>query len=263
MSTQKALLREKIRSGAVSIGSWLQIGHPAVLEIMSEYNFDWLTVDLEHSDISIETFTNMLRGNNGKQTSVLARVKKNAPLDIRQVLDVGADGVIVPLVNSAKEAEDAVTAAKYAPLGNRGFAFCRANKYGKEFDTYTRDANESIIVIIMIETKEAVEDIDAILSVSGVDGVLIGPYDLSGSYGIPGQSDALIVQHAMDKVLASCKVNRKAAGLHVVLPEKGSVERAIERGFSFIAAGMDNVFLGSGIESFLQNLNNKDVEKLI
>jgi 2-dehydro-3-deoxyglucarate aldolase len=244
-------LHHRIRSGEITLGSWLQIGHPAVLEYMAEFGFEWLTVDLEHSDITIEAFTNMLRGAGGRSTKVFARVKKNSPLDIRQVLDVGAHGVIVPLVNNAEEACKAVAAAKYAPEGERGYAFCRANKYGINFSDYSRNANEETVVIIMIESKEAVANIDEILLVEGVDGVLIGPYDLSGSLGIPGQTGSLLVQEAMDSVIASCRKNRKAAGIHLVTPDEGSIQAIISKGFSFIALGMDNVFLGQAIEASL------------
>lgn len=245
-------LRNRIRSGEITIGSWLQIGHPAVLEYMAEFGFEWLTVDLEHSDITIDVFTNMLRGLGSHSTKVFARVKMNSILDIRQVLDVGAHGVIVPLVNNAEEARRAVSAAKYAPEGERGYAFCRANKYGINFNDYARNANAETIVIIMIESKEAIANIDEILVVEGVDGVLIGPYDLSGSLGIPGQTQSPLVQEAMSSVIASCKKHKKAVGIHLVTPDEGSIQSTIRKGFSFIALGMDNVFLGQAIEANLK-----------
>lgn len=214
------------------------------MEYMASFDFDWLTVDMEHSDITIERFTNMLRAADTTGTPVFARVKKNSALDIRQVLDVGATGVIVPLVNSVEDARRAVAAAKYAPMGERGFAYCRANGYGLKFDSYTERANEQSIVIIMIESKEAVESIDSLLAVEGVDGVIIGPYDLSGSYGIPGQTQSECILSAMDQVVASCRRHGKAAGIHQVDPDGRQVAAVIDKGFSFVAIGMDNVFLG-------------------
>lgn len=250
--TTENTLKQKLIAGEILIGSWLQIGHPAVMEYMASFNFDWLTVDLEHSDITISQFTNMVRGADTKKVPVFARVKKNSALDIRQVLDVGATGVIVPLVNSVAEAKRAVAAAKYPPLGERGFAYCRANEYGLNFAEYTKNANDQTIVIIMIESKTAVESIDELLAVEGVDGVIIGPYDLSGSYGIPGETQSHCIIHAMESVVAACKKYRKAAGIHQVNPDKTQITSVIQEGFSFIAIGMDNVFLGQAARTSLE-----------
>lgn len=242
-------LRKRLKSREILLGSWIQIGHPAVVEYMASLDFDWLTVDMEHSDITIERFTDMLRGADAKKRPVFARVKKNSPLDIRQVLDVGAAGVIVPLIHSVDDAQKAVAAAKYPPQGERGFAYCRANEYGIEFDRYAKSANDEVIVIIMIESKEAVDSIDSLLAVEGVDGVIIGPYDLSGSYGIPGETNAECIRAAMEKVVLACKRHGKAAGIHQVTPDKTQIENVITGGFSFIAIGMDNVFIGQAARS--------------
>ncbi|MHC1692655.1 MAG: HpcH/HpaI aldolase/citrate lyase family protein [Sphaerochaetaceae bacterium] len=244
-------LKSRIDNGEMLIGSWLQIGHPAIMECMCAYPFDWLTVDLEHTDISMETFTQMLRGAARTGMDVLARVKENSLLDIRQVLDMGATGVIVPLVSSAEEAKRAVSAAKYAPKGERGFAFCRANEYGHRFDEYSRKANDETVVIVMIETKQGVENINEILSVDGVDGVLIGPYDMSGSFGVPGQTQSECVQQAMVAVVEACKRYGKVAGIHQVEPDEKQIKNVIDKGFGFIAIGMDTVFLGKAIEESL------------
>ena len=258
----KMELKNRINSGDVLIGSWLQIGHPAVLEYMAMLDFDWLTVDMEHSDITIDCFTNMLRGADNENKPVFARVKKNSALDIRQVLDAGALGVIVPLVNTVEDAKKAVSAAKYAPIGERGFAYCRANRYGQSFDEYAKYANDQTVVIIMIESKEAVEKIDDLISVDGVDGVIIGPYDLSGSYGVPGQTQSPCIKKAMDRVVNSCKVHNKAAGIHEVIPDEENISSIIQKGFSFIAVGMDNVFLGQSAKAGIE-VSRRAIKELL
>lgn len=134
-------------------------------------------------------------------------------------------------------------AAKYAPMGKRGFAWIRANKYGVEFDEYAKTANDNIVVIAMIETREAVENIDEILSVEGIDGVFIGPYDMSGSYGVVGQVEHELVRNAKRIVLEACKKHHKAAGQHIVKATKENVKEAVEQGYTLFALGTDILFI--------------------
>jgi 2-keto-3-deoxy-L-rhamnonate aldolase RhmA len=159
------------------------------------------------------------------------------------MLDAGAMGVIVPLVNTAEEARRAVAAAKYPPMGVRGFAFGRMNDHGMNFDEYTAKANDNVAVVVMAESKEAVANIDAILAVDGVDGAFIGPYDLSGSYGMPGQTGHELVEQGCRAVAAACRKAGKSAGRHVVNPTQENISKAIADGFTFIGLGMDTVFL--------------------
>lgn len=245
-------IKKRINAGETTIGSWLQIGHPAVMEYMSSYDFDWLTVDLEHTDITLETFSNLLRSSHGK--NVFARVRENDTLAIRQVLDAGASGVVIPLVRNAEEAKRAVMAAKFPPIGIRGFAYFRANNYGLDFDEYAKNANDRIVVIVMVETKETIENIDEILAVEGLDGVLIGPYDLSGSYGIPGQTQSPIILNAMKLVVSACRAHGKPAGIHQVGLDEQQIKNVFADGFSFVAVGMDNVFLGKGLKETMDIL---------
>ena len=195
---KKALLKRE-----VTIGAWIQIGHPAISEVFANAGFDWIAADCEHTDIDLKTFTSISRGMYGRGSVPFVRVRENDTLAIRQVLDAGAQGIIVPLVNTAEDAQKAVAAAKFAPAGIRGFAFCRGNNWGMDFDEYARSANEDTAVIIMIESREAVENIDDILGVEGVDGVFIGPYDMSGSYRVPGQISHPDIQKAFQTVAAA------------------------------------------------------------
>jgi 2-keto-3-deoxy-L-rhamnonate aldolase RhmA len=165
-------------------------------------------------------------------------------------------GVIVPLINNIDEAKKAVAAAKYPPVGIRGFAFCRANEYGKEFDQYVKNANKQISVIVMIETKEAVKNIEEIISVDGVDGVFVGPYDLSGSYGIPGQTDSSRIREAMNIIAKACKKNNKSYGIHLVNPNPDNIKNVIQDGCNFIALGMDTIFVENSYIEVINNLNS-------
>ena len=188
----------------------------------------------------------------GRGVVPFARVRENDTLAIRQMLDMGAMGVIVPMVNSKEEAARAVAAAKYPPMGVRGFCWGRMNRWGMDFDSYAATANEDIAVVVMIESKQAVESIDDILSVDGVDGVFIGPYDMSGSYGVVGQTGHPIIKQACKTVAEACRRHGKAAGMHIVIPTEENLSQARADGYSFIAVGTDILFLQQGARDALR-----------
>ena len=238
-------IRRALLERRVTLGTWIQIGHPAVAEVLADAGFDWIAADMEHTDIDNAAFANLARSMHGRGVAPLARVGENDTLAIRQVLDLGAQGVIVPLVHTAEDAERAVAAAKYPPRGVRGFSFSRMNNWGTDFDSYAANANNDIAVVVMIESREGVANIDAILAVDGVDGVFIGPYDLSGSCGVPGQTAHEEVQAGCRRVAEACRSAGKAAGLHVVIPTEAAVSQAVTDGFTFIGLGVDTAFLGA------------------
>ena len=235
---RKALLQRTL-----TFGTWIQAGNAATAEILANAGYEWIVADCEHSDIDVELFANLARGMHGRGAVPLVRVRENDTLAIRQMLDMGAQGIVVPLVNNAQDAQKAVSAAKYPPLGVRGFCLSRMNNYGADFEEYVQHANDDIAVVVMIESQEAVQNINEILAVAGVDGTLIGPYDLSGSYGIPGQTDHPTVQDACQKVLQASQDAGKAAGLHAVSAYRAAIEDGIANGYTFVAVGMDTVFL--------------------
>ncbi len=158
-------------------------------------------------------------------------------------MDVGATGVIAPLVNSPEQARGVVRAVKYPPEGDRGVGFCRANMYGMDFDRATAAANDETFVCAQIEHIKAVENIDEILSVPGVDAVFIGPYDLTASMGVTAQFDHPEVKGAMQRVLAACLKSGTAAGIHVVQPDPEEVLRRFDEGYRLIAYSLDIVML--------------------
>lgn len=239
-------VRRKLLDREPTIGTWIQIGHPAVAEILGNLEFDWIAADCEHTEMAIAEFAAVARALHGRQPAPFVRVRENDTLAIRQVLDVGAHGIIVPLVNSGEEAARAVSAAKFPPDGIRGFAYYRANEHGADFEAYAERANEEIAVVAMVETAQSVENIDDILATEGIDGVFIGPYDLSGSYGVAGATDHELVRTARRRVVDACRNAGKSAGLHIVVPSAESVTAAVAEGFTFLAVGMDTVFLRTG-----------------
>lgn len=248
----KNTLRQALLRREVSLGGWVQIGHPAVAEVFARAGFDWLCVDLEHGAIDLESAANLFRALGGSDCVPVARLPVNDPTWIHRVLDAGARGLIIPMVKTAAEAEAAVREAKYPPRGVRGYGYARANHHGADFAAYIASANEEIAMIMQIEHKDAVANLDAILDVEGVDGVFIGPLDLSGSMGITGQIDHPQMVAALAQYRARCAAHGKAAGMHLVRPDDTNIRRALEDGYTLIALGLDNVFLQDGARQALR-----------
>ena len=230
-SFRKALVERR-----VTLGTWLQINNGTAAEILANAGYEWIAIDI----------TDLLRAMHGRGVAPIARVATNGLLDIRRALDAGAEGVLIPFVNTAEQARSAVQAAKYPPLGVRGYSFCRANDWGVEFTEDVKTANKQTAVIVMIESREGVENIDDILAVEGVDAVFIGPYDLSGSYGIPGQLQAPVVRQAFQRVIDACERAGKSVGLLLVKPTEEAVKQVVTDGYTLLCLGLDTVFIDEG-----------------
>lgn len=248
----KNKLRKALLTRELTLGSWIQIGHPAVAEIFARVGFDWICVDLEHGAIDLETMTNIFRTLEAFDAVPVARLPINDPVWIHRSLDAGAMGLIIPMVKTAQEIDTAIRMAKYPPRGERGYGYCRANLHGMDFDKYIATANDEIAIIAQIEHRDGMENLDSILQVPDLDGVFIGPLDLSGSYGKIGQMDCPEMINALTKYMKSCKKYKKAPGMHVIQPNPANVQRAIKEGYTLIALGLDNVFVELGAEAALK-----------
>jgi 2-dehydro-3-deoxyglucarate aldolase len=239
----KDTLRASLQSGRPAFGSWIQFGHPAIAEVMARAGFDWLAIDLEHSTIDLETCAMLIQIIDLTGTAPLVRLSANDPVQAKRVMDAGARGVIVPSVQSAAEARQAVAAVKYPPHGTRGMGLARAHGYGARFAEYLEECRESSIVIAMIEQMDGVDRVGEILDVEGVDGVFIGPYDLSASCGVAGELNHPQVEAAIQRVIAAARARGKAAGIHVVHAPAAQVAARLSEGFRLIAYGGDMLFL--------------------
>lgn len=247
----KNKFRRALLERQVTLGSWIQIGHPACAEVLARAGFDWVCVDLEHGVIDLATTADIFRAVAGFDCVPVARLPLNDPIWIHRVLDAGARGLIIPMVKTAGEAEAAIREAKYPPRGARGFGFSRANLHGADFDSYIASANDEIAMVMQIEHKDAIANLDAILKVDGVDGVFIGPLDLSGSMGVTGQLDHPQMVAALEKCRSACRAHNKSAGLHVIRPDDQNVRRALDQGYTMLALGLDNVFIDRGARASL------------
>lgn len=247
-------LKKKLQQNALTIGSWITIGHTSIVEIMASAGFDWLTIDLEHSAMDFEKSLAMISQVQGCGLPVLVRVAENDPNFIKRVMDAGANGVIVPMVNSAADAAAAVAAVKYPPAGKRGVGLARAQGYGQRFDDYLQWLNESSVVIAQVEHIDSVRNIDDILRVEGIDGIMIGPYDLSASMGIPGKYELPEVTEAIRKVETACKKHGKPLGFHVIKADHRAAIDKISNGYNFIAFSIDFMLLGEKVRSEMDEI---------
>jgi len=237
-------LKQKLKNNELTIGSWITIGHPSIIEIMASAGFEWLVIDMEHTSIDLTTAHNLIATIQANDMKALVRVSKNEEVIIKRILDMGADGIIVPMVKNKKEALDAINYAKYPPIGKRGVGLFRAQKYGIGFEEYKKWVNDELVVIAQIEHYEAVENIDEIIMTDGIDGVIIGPYDLSGSLGYPGEYDRDDVKSGIEKVLERCKKYNIPAGFHVIESDPLKLNERIAQGCTFLAYSLDFFFLG-------------------
>ena len=243
-SHKKSDLKAKLRNNELTIGSWLTIPHQAVVEIMGSAGFEWLTIDVEHAAIGIQSIANLIGHIQGNGMEALVRVSKNEEVVIKRVLDSGANGVIIPMVNTKDDAERAVSYVNYPPKGKRGVGLSRAQHYGIGFDSYRKWLNEEVVIIAQVEHINSVKNLVEILSVDGIDGIIIGPYDLSGSMGKPGQFNETDVKQAIFQVEEICKKQNKSIGYHVIQPDSTEMINKIEIGYTFLAFSLDFLFLG-------------------
>ena len=238
------ILKNKLNNNELTIGSWITIGHPSIPEILGNAGFDWLTIDMEHNSIDNSMMQNLISVIQSKDIAALVRVSKNEEVAIKHALDAGADGIIVPMVKNKDDARKAIEYAKYPPLGKRGVGLSRAQNYGFSFDDYKEWQANNLVVIAQIEHIDGVNNLKEIIEVEGIDAIIIGPYDLSGSLGYPGDFSKPELQMALNNVIITCKTSNFPLGYHIVDPDPELVKLKIKEGYNFIAFSTDFYFIG-------------------
>ena len=228
------------------VGTWLSIGHPAVAEIVATADLDFVVVDTEHAPTGLESVANVLRAVEAAEgdTAALARVAWNDPVRVKRLLDTGPAGLVVPMVESAEEAREAVAAMRYPPEGVRGIAAARATDYTTGFESYVETANEHLLTVLQVESGVAAERAAAIGDVDGVDALFVGPADLSASLGAFPDADDERVGAAVDRVVAGGEAADVPVGTLVVDP--ANVDDWLDRGMDYLVVGLDAAFLADG-----------------
>jgi 2-dehydro-3-deoxyglucarate aldolase len=239
---KESLLKSKMRSKTFTLGSWVTIPHQSIVEILGSAGFEWLVLDLEHSAIDFQKTQEMIAHIQAQGMQGLVRVSSNDPVVIKRSMDIGADGVIVPMVLNQEEAQKAVDAVRYPPLGNRGVGLSRAQHYGIGFGTYNKWVNSQSVVIVQVEH---------------IDAVIVGPYDLSASLGKPGQFNAPEVVEALNRVEEISSKHNKSLGFHVIKPMHKEVMTKLKMGYTFIAFSLDFLFLGEKAREEMQSIIHK------
>ena len=248
-------IRSRLKNGGLSVGSWMQLSDSSVAEIMGASNFDWVAVDMEHGNISHHELPNIFRALELGNTLPLVRVAEGEPRDCKQALDAGAGGVIIPMVESADQLIAVRDACCWPPAGTRGVAFSRANLFGKNFEAYQIESQQPLL-IAMIENIRALNNIEEILLVEGLDAILIGPYDLSASLGLTADFEHPDFLLARNTILSHAKEKNIAAGIHVVNPSSSELKSRVNEGYRFLAYSIDSVMLRKETEQDLSFILN-------
>ncbi len=248
-------IRKKLNEGSASIGTWQQIGSSEISEIVSSMGFDWVAIDLEHGSISNSELPDIFRALELNETLPFARVKDKSIRSIKDVMEAGCSGIIFPMVDSGKELRELIRESRWPPSGKRGVGFCRANLYGREFNSYIEEA-QSPIIVAMIETAKGIENIEEITSAKSLDAIIIGPYDLSSSLGCCADFQSDIFLNALEEVKNHSKSNNIPFGIHIIEPDKNNLNKAIIDGYQFIAYSLDTSILCKGYEG-LEKIMNK------
>ncbi|MGO9920785.1 MAG: HpcH/HpaI aldolase family protein [Isosphaeraceae bacterium] len=248
--------RKRLRAGETLLGSMVTLPSAAIAEIVADAGFDWLFIDGEHGPLETGDILAILQAV-GNRVACMVRVPGSEEAPIKKILDQGAEGIIVPQVNTVEQAASVVRYARYAPSGSRGVGLGRAHGYGIRFKEYLETANERVAVIVQAEHARAVENIESIVKVEGIDAIFLGPYDLAASMGKMGQIDDPIVTDAIAHVTKTCQ----AAGLPLGYFgfSAASLRPFMERGYTLIAAGADTLFLAGAARRLLEELRGAHV----
>jgi 2-keto-3-deoxy-L-rhamnonate aldolase RhmA len=247
--------RQRLKSSEILIGTLITLSSPDVAEILAGAGFDWLFIDMEHAPLDTRAVQTIIQ-TVGNKSTCLVRVPTNAEVWLKQALDTGAAGVIIPQVKTRQDVENAVQWCRYPPQGSRSVGVGRAQGYGASLQSYIDHANDEVVVVVQIEHITAVEHVEDIISVPGVDAVLLGPYDLSASMGIPGKIGDNTVQEAIKTVRNTCLTRGLPVGIFGATSEAAAA--FMEQGYNLIAVGTDTLFLGGAARETLRQLGRGD-----
>ena len=247
-------LKKRIKQGEAINGCWLNLGSALTAEIVGAAGFDWVLIDLEHGAGNEKDVLSQLQALERFDTAAIVRVESAAKQRIHRVLDQGAEGIMCPHVNNAEEARMVVDGLRYPPYGSRGVAkMVRASGFGKNFTEYYTTANDEIVGIVQIETPEALDCLDEIAAIDGVDVLFIGPADLTMSLGIFGQFDHPLFTDAVKNTVAAAQKAGKTAG--ILLSNPDDYNRFYQMGLRVIACGADATFVADGSRTMAGKLN--------
>ncbi len=248
-------LKARIQKGEALHGCWLNLGSALTAEIVGQSGFDWVLIDLEHGAGNEKDVLAQLQALEHTPAAAIIRVESSAGQRIQRVLDMGAEGIMCPRISTAEEAQKVAKSIHYPPLGNRGVAkMVRASRFAQNFDNYYKEASDTIIGILQIETKEVLHHLDEVAAMEGIDVLFIGPADLTMELGIFGQFDhPLYIKAISDTVLAAQKANKAVGILFFNIEE---YKKYHDLGIRFLACGSDSVFVADSARTLSKKLDS-------
>ena len=249
-------LKNKLSNRQLVFGSWVSFSHPSITEIFASQGFDFHAIDMEHTTISLEQAQRIIASSQYFSVPCLPRPVSHSNDYIKPLLDSGANGIIAPLIHNTEDSQGIVDLLKFPPLGKRSFGVNRAHGYGSTFNDYISDWNRMSVYISQIESVGGLSNIESILKNPDLDGVMIGPYDMSGSLGVPGQISHKKMLDAEKTIIEACRSANKSCGTQISDFSPKNVEIALDKGYTFIIASSDLFVLNSWAERAGQIMNS-------
>jgi len=232
-------LKNKLRNRERLFAGWVSYSHPSITETFARAGFDFIAIDMEHSTITLPEAQRIIAASQSEGVPCLPRPVSHSNDWVKPLIESGADGMLIQMVNKPEEVQSLINDIKYPPLGKRSYGVNRAQAYGFDFDTYINNWNKESIFMIQVESIEAVENIESLVAFEEVDAVMIGPLDISGSLGVPGQTSHPLVIEASKKVINACKKYGKSCGTQVADSNMKSVQDLFDLGHTFAILGSD------------------------
>ena len=235
----RASLKQRLRNRERLFAGWVSYAHPSITETFARAEFDFMFIDMEHSTISIEQGQRIIAASQSEGVPCIPRPVSHSNDYLKPLLESGADGLLIQMVETSEQVQALIRDVKYPPLGRRTYGVNRAQAYGFDFEEYIHNWNETSTFMIQIESIKGVENIDQLLSFDEVDGVMVGPLDIAGSLGVPGQPTHPLVIEASRKVIAACERHGKSCGTQVADATPDSVQALFELGHNYAILGSD------------------------
>lgn len=239
MHMYRSELKEKLKNRQKLFGGWISYDHPAIVETFALSGFDFISIDMEHAPITLDSAQRIISISQSYGVPCFPRPVSHSNDYFKPLLDSGADGLTVQMVNNYKELKEIINNLKYPPIGERTYGINRAQSFGLNFKNYVKSWNQDSSLIVQIESKEGIENIEEIASESELDAIMIGPYDLSGSYGVPGQTEHSLVKEACLKVIKTCEKYGKSCGTQISVPNIHNINEAFKLGYTYVIMGSD------------------------
>ena len=255
-------LREAIEKKKYAVGTFLGAANPSIVEIMGYTGLDFVVIDTEHGPYDTMPMSDLIQAAESKGLSPLVRIADITHREMQRALDNGAEGIIIPCLKSIDDFRKVVDLGKFAPLGNRGFIKGRGSGFGNEpwasgtLTEYMQNSNDKVLLLPQCETKEALDNIEEIVQIEGIDGIFIGPFDLSICMGIPGRFDAPEFKAAVDRILRACKQAGKLCMTFTGTPEEAKMY--IDKGFDAVANSIDTIVFAQAYRSMVDEIRGQD-----